>query len=735
MQMLEPLIEEPLDYEDERLLANITRASSPDTSSGASDSAGRGAALVKRPWTAEEDELLIAAVHKYGACRWSMIATQLSTGRVGKQCRERWNNHLCPEVKKSEWSEEEDRSIMQGVAVLGTRWCEIVKAPALSGRTDNAIKNRFYSLQRRMKARLTGGHRAGRRAQGPAGSEDNVDPPCQTDRIMAIATELAFATDECERDRLIEQLTLTLHEHAPDGPNSSDELDSIGPLESPDAMSALAALSKEFNPLGEVDDHAKPSRASSTFGSYHDDLHDDLVADPPTPLPMPMPLTGAAAVAALVPSVSAVADLLQLPLSPRRDEPTEAPAPPTERPLSALKHLSPPRASEGGCAQGAEADDASTASTISPDGAGGAGLASDDEAWKVPSAAPLAPSRPPKRHASLAPDDKTLQDLTLHERNTPNGGHGAARDDSPLSFCGSGATRGAVRPRPHHLADTQSAASPTSNGLTPSNGSANGCVTNEGVSGAVNISASLLGGRHAYKAFLAPLRVPAEQLAEVDSPKRMRTPTGAHTPGSAPKSRGGSGLRVCAMVANGTSAAVTAFPASANNNASPAYVRGPASGTGEPAVARPAGAAAAVAHGAFSPTSPMSELLNLSIFTDLFDEQNGALRLAAEAKPLAHTESIDSTATATTAGPGSAAKVEDVRMEEVPLESETATPKLVSPETALTTTATVKANAVGFGNAQARDAPKAKAVTTRRSARSCLAPEVPNGLPTAGTIA
>merc|ERR1719174_144401 len=225
---------EPLSDSDERLLANITRASSPDTSG--SDSAGRGAPLVKRPWTPEEDELLIAAVRKYGACRWSMIATQLSTGRVGKQCRERWNNHLCPEVKKSEWSEEEDRAIMQGVAVLGTRWCEIVKAPALSGRTDNAIKNRFYSLQRRMKARLTGGHRAGRRAQGPAGNDENVEPLCQTDRIMAIATELAFATDECERDRLIEQLTTTLHENAPDQPLDDDASD-LGPLESPNALS------------------------------------------------------------------------------------------------------------------------------------------------------------------------------------------------------------------------------------------------------------------------------------------------------------------------------------------------------------------------------------------------------------------------------------------------------------------------------------------------------------------
>merc|ERR1719399_2598970 len=97
-----------------------------------------------------------------------------------------------------------------------------------------------------MKARLTGGHRAGRRAQGPAGSdEEEREPPCQTDRIMTIATELAFATDECERDRLIETLTLTLHENVPE--NGADDSGSeIGPLESPDALSALHAMSKDM---------------------------------------------------------------------------------------------------------------------------------------------------------------------------------------------------------------------------------------------------------------------------------------------------------------------------------------------------------------------------------------------------------------------------------------------------------------------------------------------------------
>ena len=106
----------------------------------------------KHSWTPEEDEKLTAAVTKYGACRWSMISMHVASGRVGKQCRERWNNHLCPDVKKSEWSDAEDLAILQGVADQGTRWCEIVQTAALAGRTDNAIKNRFYALQRRSKA-------------------------------------------------------------------------------------------------------------------------------------------------------------------------------------------------------------------------------------------------------------------------------------------------------------------------------------------------------------------------------------------------------------------------------------------------------------------------------------------------------------------------------------------------------------------------------------------------------
>ncbi|KAF8400803.1 hypothetical protein HHK36_014105 [Tetracentron sinense] len=111
--------------------------------------------LVKGPWSKEEDDMIIDLVHKYGAKKWSTIAQALP-GRIGKQCRERWHNHLNPAINKEAWTQEEELALIHAHQIYGNKWAELTKF--LPGRSDNSIKNHWNSsVKKKLDSYLASG--------------------------------------------------------------------------------------------------------------------------------------------------------------------------------------------------------------------------------------------------------------------------------------------------------------------------------------------------------------------------------------------------------------------------------------------------------------------------------------------------------------------------------------------------------------------------------------------------
>ncbi|KMT07107.1 hypothetical protein BVRB_6g154350 [Beta vulgaris subsp. vulgaris] len=94
-------------------------------------------------WTQEEDDILREQISVHGTENWTIIASKFKD-KTTRQCRRRWYTYLNSDFKKGGWSPEEDMLLCEAQKIFGNRWTEIAKV--VSGRTDNAVKNRFSTL-------------------------------------------------------------------------------------------------------------------------------------------------------------------------------------------------------------------------------------------------------------------------------------------------------------------------------------------------------------------------------------------------------------------------------------------------------------------------------------------------------------------------------------------------------------------------------------------------------------
>ncbi|KAL8137651.1 LOW QUALITY PROTEIN: hypothetical protein V2J09_003652 [Rumex salicifolius] len=97
-------------------------------------------------WTPEEDDILREQISIHGTDNWTIIASKFKD-KTTRQCRRRWYTYLNSDFKKGGWSPEEDVLLCEAQKVFGNRWTEIAKV--VSGRTDNAVKNRFTTLSKK----------------------------------------------------------------------------------------------------------------------------------------------------------------------------------------------------------------------------------------------------------------------------------------------------------------------------------------------------------------------------------------------------------------------------------------------------------------------------------------------------------------------------------------------------------------------------------------------------------
>ncbi|CAN6323217.1 unnamed protein product [Urochloa humidicola] len=252
-------------------------------SRAAGGAAGNGGILMRPapphrgPWTEEEDDTLKAMVDVYGERKWAVVSKHLP-GRIGKQCRERWTNHLRPDIDRNKtfWTEAEDEELIEAHRVYGNRWSLIAKQ--LGGRSENSVKNHWNATKRSLKAKRR--LKKKKNAEAPPGQQWSVLeqyirslPPEGTAAAAAVAAGDPAAMPEA----------------ASDSPPSSYNTGGYygGEVVSPPPASAVAPPPAGFDPaamglyLSAGNNYSSFSAAATAAGMGAMNMNPDIAPPPP----------------------------------------------------------------------------------------------------------------------------------------------------------------------------------------------------------------------------------------------------------------------------------------------------------------------------------------------------------------------------------------------------------------------------------------------------------------------
>ncbi|KAL5612027.1 hypothetical protein BROUX41_000410 [Berkeleyomyces rouxiae] len=155
-------------------------------------------------WTNIEDEILKAAISKYGLNQWARVSSLLAR-KTPKQCKARWNEWLDPSIRKTEWSRDEDEKLLHLAKLLPTQWRTIAENV---GRTANQCLERYQKLLDEAESReglsLTGAD--GEETKAPTADDvrrlrpGEIDPDPETKPARPDTIDL----DEDEKEMLSE---------------------------------------------------------------------------------------------------------------------------------------------------------------------------------------------------------------------------------------------------------------------------------------------------------------------------------------------------------------------------------------------------------------------------------------------------------------------------------------------------------------------------------------------------